>query len=343
MSETKPPLRVALLALPEAAPAALYGLQEVLGAAGRTWETLTGEPESARRLLDPVIVSRDGQVFASPLGPEIAVQASLAELDGCELVVVSDLVLGPADDPRGRWRDEAAWLRARREAGATICSICTGSVFLAEAGLLEGAEATSHWAVAPLFRRHYPQARLRQERILCAADAEQRIVTSGGASAWSDLALHLIARHCGETEARRMAKAFLIGDRSEGQLPFAALSRPMGHADELIRQVQCWIAECYAEPNPVSRMARHSGLADRTFARRFRAATGLSPVDYVQELRIEEAKQLLEATAEPTDAVGAAVGYEDPAFFRRLFKRRTGVTPARYRQRMQRYRAVGLA
>ena len=136
----------------------------------------------------------------------------------------------------------------------------------------------------------------------------------------------------------RTSKIFLFGDRSDGQLPFAKMARPSQHDDAVIADCQVWIADHYAAPNPVTRMVERSGLAERTFKRRFRAATGYTPVEYVQTLRVEEAKQQFETTALPTDEVGASVGYEDPAFFRRLFKRHTGVTPARYRQR---FRAVG--
>src|SRR5690606_13017428 len=181
----------------------------------------------------------------------------------------------------------------------------------------------------------YPAVRLRPERILCPDGPEHRIITGGGASSWEELALYLIARCCGEAEAVRIAKIFVLGDRSEGQLPFAAMGRPRRHDDAVIGTCQAWIAEHYPVPNPVARMVERSGLSERTFKRRFKAATGYAPVDYVQALRIEEAKQLLETTREPTDAIARQVGYEDPAFFRRLFKRRTGITPARYRQRFQ--------
>jgi transcriptional regulator GlxA family with amidase domain len=100
--------------------------------------------------------------------------------------------------------------------------------------------------------------------------------------------------------------------------------------------VQRWIVDHYQAPNPVASMVAHSGLSPRTFTRRFRAATGYAPIDYVQTLRIEEAKQLLEAEKTPVDQIAFEVGYEDPNSFRRIFKRLVGVTPARYRQRFAR-------
>ncbi|MCX2725666.1 GlxA family transcriptional regulator [Roseibium salinum] len=218
-------------------------------------------------------------------------------------------------------------------AGAVVCSICTGTLFLAEAGLLYGLEATTHWSVAPFVREHYPDVRLRPERLLCPAGTGHRIVTAGGASTWSELGLYLTARFAGDTEARRMSKLFLIGDKSDGQLPFAVMARPHQHTDAAIAAAQVWLGDNYTTGNPVARMAEIARLPERTFSRRFRKATGYGPVEYVQALRLEEAKQMLETTAEAVDAVALAVGYADPVFFRRIFKRSVGVTPARYRQR----------
>jgi len=328
------PVRVSLLALPETTPATLLGLYEVLRAVGVTWREMTGEAVEARRL-ETRIVACDSEPFASPLGTAIVPDAAIGDVVRSDIVIVTDLALAPDGDPHGRWPDEARWTARQLDQGATVCSVCTGSVFLAEAGLLDGLEATTHWIATDLFRRHYPAVKLRPERILCPGGPEHRLVTAGGASSWEDLALYLIARFSGEAEARRIAKLFVLGDRSEGQLPFAALGRPRQHDDAAVGACQVWIADHYDEPNPVARMVEQSGLATRTFKRRFKAATGYTPVDYVQTVRIEEAKQLLETTDEATDRIARAVGYEDPAFFRRLFKRRTGVTPAKYRNRFQ--------
>lgn len=333
MTPSRPPLTVVLLALPETTPAALYGLHEVLGGVGSSWSALTGEAEAADRRFRPLIATGDGASIASPAGVRIHVETALDGVGQPDIVIVSDLAVDLASDPRGRWPVESAWIRACYHRGALVCSVCTGSVFLAEAGLLDGLPATTHWAAARLIGDHYPGVCLEAARILCPAGPEHRIVTAGGASSWTDLALYLIARFCGAAEARRIARVFLIGDHGDGQLPFAAMARPRQHDDALIAQVQQWIAGHYDMANPVARMAARAGLPDRTFARRFRRATGYSPVAYVQALRIEEAKQLLEASDVATDEVAAAVGYEDAASFRRLFKRLVGVTPSRYRQR----------
>lgn len=333
-----PPLKICLLALPETTPGTIYGLHEILASVGTAWREATGE-DIPVRAFQARIVSTDGQAFPSPTGVPITPQACLEDEAAPDIIIVTDLALAFDDDPQGRWAEAAAWVRGRFERGAIVCSVCTGSVFLAEAGLLDGLEASSHWGVARLFADHYPRVKLCAERILCPAGPEHRIVTGGGAGAWSELALYLIARFSEPAEAVRVAKLFILGDRSEGQLPFAVLGRSARHQDATIAQCQEWLADHYTRANPVALMVTRSGLPERTFKRRFRAATGYTPIDYVQALRIEEAKRVLETTHEAADAVAHHVGYDDPSYFRRLFKRMTGVTPARYRQR---YRSVGL-
>lgn len=330
------PVRVAILALPETTPMAVHGLYEVFSAVGWMWERLTGEAATVRRI-QPRIVAMARTPILSAVGTPIQPQATLDEAPDCDIVIATDVALPLPAGATAGWAPAADWIRRQLQAGAIVCSTCTGSLFLAEAGLLDGRDAASHWSAADLFRDRYPQVRLHLERILCDGGLDGRLVTTGGASSWQDLALYLIGRCCGPAEAARIARIFLIGDRGDGQLPFAAMTRPRRHDDAVVSDCQAWIAAHYEAPNPVTRMVQRSGLPERTFKRRFRNATGYTPVAYVQALRIEEAKQMLEAGDATTDAIAAAVGYEDPTFFRRLFKRSAGITPAQYRQR---YRGI---
>jgi len=325
-------LSIALVALPEASGAVLYGIREVLMSVGGAWETLTGEPDRSRRM-DVRIVAGSSQPAACALGVPVRPDTAFSDARRFDVVIVPDLAVDAGFDPRGRWPEAGAWLRSQSQHGAVVCSVCTGSILLAEAGLLDGLVATTHWGASRLFTSCYPSVKLAPERILVPTGPEHRVVTSGGSASWADLVLYLIARFRGREQAVRTAKVFLLGDRSDGQLPFSAMMRPQRHGDGIIDDCQTWIAEHYAVPSPVTAMIERSGLAGRTFKRRFRTATGYTPIEYVQTLRIEEAKHLLETTAKPTEEVGAAVGYRDPSSFRRLFKRLTGVSPARYRQR----------
>lgn len=324
-----------LVAVPETATGVLHGLYEVLSFVGSGWEMLTGWPPGPRRFL-PRIVSGSRDSFRNVIGVPIAPDLSFAEAKRADIVIVGDLAVARDEETRGRWPAAVAWLREQHAQGALVCSVCTGSMMLAEAGLLDGLEATCHWAAADQIRARYPEVRLRPERVLVAAGEGHRLVTSGANASWTDLVLYLVARFCGEEEARRTAKLFLFGDRSIGQAPFAARVRPRQHDDAAIAAAQDWIAEHVAEANPVAGMTTASGLTSRTFKRRFEAATGYVPLDYVLSLRMEEAKQMLETSDASIDAVAEEVGYAEPAAFRRIFKRATGISPVQYRQKFRR-------
>lgn len=327
-------ISVCLVAVPETATGVLHGLYEVFTYVGSGWELLTGWPQGPRKF-QPHIVASSRAPFRNVAGLPIAPDLSLPEAKQADIVIVADLAVGRDETTRGRWPDVTDWLRRQHAQGALVCSVCTGSLMLAELGLLDGQEATCHWAATDQIRSRYPAIRLRPERVLVSSGTEHRIVTSGGNASWTDLALYLVARFCGEDEARRTAKLFLFGDRSSGQAPFAARVRPPQHDDAAIATAQVWIADNYAAPNPVAGMTTASGLATRTFKRRFEAAAGYSPLDYVLSLRMEEAKQMLEASDKPIEAIAEDVGYTEPAAFRRLFKRSTGITPLQYRQRFR--------
>lgn len=327
-------ISVCLVALPEASAGVLNGLYEVLSFVGSGWEMFTGWPPGPRRFA-PRIVAVDRQPFRNQVGLPITPDLSFAQAERTDIVIIPDLGIGRDADPRGLWPEAVAWLRQQHAQGAVLCSVCTGSLVLAEAGLLDGESATCHWAAVEQFRMCYPAVRLSPERVIVPAGAEHRLITAGGSASWTDLVLYIVARFCGEEEARRTAKLYLFGDRSDGQLPFAARVRPRQHDDAAIGQAQEWIARHYGVANPVAGMARVSGLAPRTFERRFQSVTGYAPLDYVQSLRIEEAKQMLETTDAPIEDIAAEVGYREPGAFRRLFKRGTGIAPNQYRQRFQ--------
>lgn len=330
---------VCLLAAPEMATGVLNGLYEVFSFVGPGWGLLTGWPPGPRQFL-PRIVAESAAPFRNVAGLPIAPNLSFAEAKRADIVIVGDLAIGRDEETRGRWPAATEWLRRQHAQGALVCSVCTGSLMLAEAGLLDGAEATCHWAAVDQMRSRYPAVRLRAERVLVTAGEGHRLVTAGGMASWTDLALYLVARFCGEEEARRAAKLFLFGDRSDGQLPFAARVRPRQHDDAAVAAAQLWIADHYAGEAPVAGMTRISGLAPRTFIRRFHAATGYAPLDYVQSLRIEEAKQMLETTDAAIDAIAGEVGYTETSAFRRIFKRATGIAPLTYRQRFRHVAAI---
>ena len=324
--------RVALFAAPETSPAILFGLYDVLGSVGAVYPDMTtGEPGDA--LIDLRIVAAEREPFRCFGNILVEPHASIEDGETFDVVIVCDLYTPITSAPRGRFVREVEWLRQMHAGGSLIASVCTGSLLLAEAGLVDGRTCAGHWAYADLFRAEYPAVDFDESAILVLAAEADGVVTAGGVTAWQDLALHLVARLCGPEHAIRTAKVHLLATHDDGQLPFAAMVRRTDSKDASIARCQAWISENYASENPVAAMAGSSGLLPRTFGRRFRAATGHRPIEYVHAVRIEEARKILEASAVGVDEVGFSVGYEDPTFFRRLFKRRTGLTPAAYRRK----------
>jgi transcriptional regulator GlxA family with amidase domain len=303
----------------------------VLAATGNLWQTLVGSgPE--RSLIRPRIVSPTTAPFRC--GNEIPVvpELGLAGDPMAGVVILPEIWLRPDETIKGRYPDVMEWLRRSYRRGATIYSACSGSIMLAESGLLDGREATSHWGYEELFRRQYPNVQFRPESALTFADRAGRIVTAGGTTSWHDLAIHIISRHCGAGEALRIAKVYLLKSHGEGQLPYASLVRRHHHADAVVRSCEEWLGRHFRMSNAIARAVRASNIPERTLKRRFKAATGSTLIEHVQRLRVEEAKRQLESGDAPIDEIGAEVGYEEPAFFRRLFKRHTGLTPGEYRR-----------
>lgn len=330
MANTRPPVETLLVAVPETAGSALYGLLDVLSAAGSVWQTLLRTPPAA--LFRVRIASPSRKPFKCGYGVPVEPTVAIEDDPAADIVIVPELWLGPDEDPRDRYPVLVDWLKRRYAAGTHLYSACSGALLLAATGLLDGRDATSHWGYKDLFTRRYPQIRFKPEPNLCFADTAGRIVTAGGTTSWHDLALHVIARHASPGEALRIAKVYLMKWHSDGQLPYEPLIRPQPHADAVVKSCEAWLAEHYREPAAVARAVARAKIPERTLKRRFKAATGLTLIDYVQNLRIEAAKQLLETSDRAVDEISYEVGYEDASFFRRLFRRRTGVAPAQYRR-----------
>lgn len=325
--------RIALLAAPETSPSVLYGLYDVLLSVGAVFPDMTtGEPGDA--LLDVSIVAATGEPFRCFGNILVEPHAALADVGEVDVAIVCDMYTPIDTAPRGRYAVEIDWLRRMHRQGALIATVCSGSLLLAEAGLLDGRSCASHWAYRDLFRSAYPRIAFDSGSILDLGSEPDGLITAGGVTAWQDLALHVIARLCGPEHASRTAKVHLLAGHEDGQLPFSAMTQRARTSDAVIRDSLTWISEHYATPNPVTAMAERSGLTRRTFARRFQAATGLRPIEHVHALRMEGARQLIETGGGAIDDVGYQIGYEDPTFFRRLFKRTTGLTPAAYRRKL---------
>lgn len=333
MSEQGELLRVSLIAIPEAVASTLIGIYDVLNALHLLSNFSDAIPGRSPIAVEIVGQERGPVDLAS--GVPLPVQRAVAEITDTDVVIVPSLLVPGGAWQTGRYGDLVDWVKGMHGQGATICSACSGLYVLAESGLFDGRDATIHWSYAGAFAKAHPAIRLHPERVLIAAGDGGRLVTSGASTSWHDLVLYLIARHAGLAAAQAVTKFFALQWHREGLAPYVVFSPPIDHGDAAIAKVQTWLSTHYSVAKPVDEMTRLSGLSERSFKRRFSQATGHSPIDYVQRLRIEEGKRRLERTTAPIEEIAWQVGYEEPAFFRRLFKRLTGISPGAHRRTFQ--------
>jgi transcriptional regulator GlxA family with amidase domain len=225
-------------------------------------------------------------------------------------------------------RAASAWLRAQWLGGATIGASCTGTFLLAETGLLDGRLATTSWFLAPLFRSRYPRVELRSELLLTR---DSRLLCAGAAMAQADLALAVVADKLGPTVAQRCMRYLLLDERSsQGRY---ALMHQLATEDPATARAEAWVRRHLAEDFSIADVARAVALGPRTLARRIERATGVSPIAFVQRIRVESALGLLETTPLSFGEIATRVGYDDPGALRRLLRRETGRGAREIRQK----------
>ena len=332
MTDTPTPLKVAILAVPEVTASTLFGMFDLFSSPGRDYAFITqGVPGEQR--MSPFIVARDKESFVAANGISVKANHSFRDAPQPDIVCIPDFFVNPGDSVSGQYDEEAKWLRETHDKGAVLASACSGAILLGEAGLLANCDATIHWGYVKSLTNNYPGVKVNLRQSLVLTGESRRILMAGGGTSWQDLALYIIARHVGLKEAIEVAKVYMLSWHDLGQQPFASLLSFHQSDDAIIQKCQLWVAENYRQASPVAAMISFSQLPERTFVRRFRKATGLSPLDYVHAMRLEEAKQMLETGNETIEIIALEVGYEDNGFFGRLFRKKVGMTPAQYRRR----------
>jgi transcriptional regulator GlxA family with amidase domain len=250
---------------------------------------------------------------------------------GLEAVAEADTVLVPGLRPP-QWPPPAAALDALRAAharGARVASICTGAFVLAQAGLLDGRRATTHWAHAERLARRYPAVTV-DPGVLYVDEGD--VLTSAGVAAGIDLCLHLVRRDHGAEVANAVARRIVVAPhRDGGQAQFVEAPLPPA-SDRGLQATRAWAAQRLREPLTVAALARHAACSERTFARRFRAETGTTPLQWLLGQRVLHARRLLEATDLPVEHVADEAGFGTAASLRSHFRRATATTPLAYRR-----------
>lgn len=236
--------------------------------------------------------------------------------------------LGPPADPSVQ-----QWLRRLAAAGSDLCAVGNGSYFLGEAGLLRNRPATTHWHYLDDFANRYPSAKLQRDYLITQSD---NLYCTGSVNAAADLIIHLIDRYWGATVARRAAQQF----SPESRRPFSRnayrIERSDLHGDENIALLQEWLARNMSKHLRLQDLCEQCGLSERSLLRRFRRATGHTPLRYLQRLRMELAQDLLQNSNLSIEEVSLQCGYVDASYFCKLFKAHTASSPGEYRQAVRR-------
>ena len=222
------------------------------------------------------------------------------------------------------------WFRRQYEQGTIIGASCSGTVLLAETTLLDGKKATTSWWLDGFFRERYPHVELHIDRVLVRND---RLITAGAMTSYVYLMLDLIERFAGKEIALSCAKVMLVDINKNHQIPYAILQTVMRNDDNEVLKAQYWLSEHLQQSIDIRELAEYLAMSYRTLLRRFKTATGETPMRFLQKIRIETAKHLFETTNLNLETVMERVGYSDPSSFSLLFKRLTRLTPREYRQR----------
>lgn len=220
------------------------------------------------------------------------------------------------------------WATRQWAAGAVIAANCTGTFVLAEFGLLDGRSATTTWWLERQFRERYPGVKLDTRQLMTDVD---RLMCAGGALTYQHLGLRIVERFCTQAIASLCSQTLLVGAGQMAQMPYVPLVGVRDHGDALVSRAQYKLQQDLRQPLSMSALADSLAVSQRTLIRRFKAALGIGPLTYLQNLRIEGAKQLLGATDLNVDTIIHEVGYADSSSFSRMFHERTGITPSGYR------------
>jgi transcriptional regulator GlxA family with amidase domain len=318
-------MQIAVLAVPDLFDSGLSAVLDILATAN----ALRADVATSVPPFDVTVTGTEASVRTGH-GLRLAT-TPLTELD-----TVPDLLVMPAvgcglRSPRQvvdvvRNHPALAHVAALHAAGSDLAAACTGTFFLAEAGVLDGLLATTSWWLGPAFRRRYTAVRLDESRTLAR---DGRVTTAGAAFAHIDLALSIVAQES-PALADLVARYLVIGDRPS-QAVSAVPSHLAGH-DPVVTAFERWVRDHIAGPLQISRAAAAIGVSERTLQRTTAAVLGMSPIDFVHEIRLDEATFLLRTTSQTVDAIAAAVGYQNTGTLRALVRRRRGTTIGALRQ-----------
>ena len=326
-------MKILVLASKKCVVSAVYGILDIFYAANYCQEQKYGV--GIKDTVDCQIVTINNKPVVGYNGIQI-MPTQLLDLDEVpDVIVVSSsvkMVIDCCEEDIDVPNQAAVsqWLKNCHQKGTVITSYCTGSFLLASCGFFQGKIATTHWRSADLFRRLFPYVRLDCDQLLIDSDD---VICAGGSMAYIDLSLYLIDKNIGKDIASECAKLMVFDPVRQKQSPYVSFQAQKSHDDKAILTAQEWLETHFKKDISMESLAEKVGLGSRTFKRRFKNATSENPINYLQRIRIEQAKDKLERTTDSINNIIWSVGYEDVSSFRQLFKRFTGLTPKDYRHK----------
>jgi transcriptional regulator GlxA family with amidase domain len=314
---------VTILGLNGASGTMITGPLDIFFLAGRLWNGIFNRKETP--FFEVEIVNSDGKPIACLGNISILPTRRMAEIGRSDLILIPSIA--DLDKTLEYHGDAIPWLRQQYDRGAQIAGMCTGTFFLAETGLLDHKTATTHWGFVDIFRERYPQINLIPERLITD---EVDLYCCGASNACFDLALYLVQKMVGREVALQTAKVFICDIDRIHQSEWAVFRFQKSHKDDLVLKAQAIMEKRYAEVN-IKNLADRIGISRRSLERRFKAATGETPLKYLHRLRVEAAKRIIETKNWAFDEIAYHVGYENSSYFRKVFTELCHITPKDYR------------
>ena len=329
MPDTKP-FEVIILGFDGVLGSVLAGALDLFSFTGVSWQRFLDQPVTPR--FNVQIASLGGVDIRCTNRLIVQAHCDISEVKRCDLLLIP--TIGDSID-KVLLQNEQLLPHIIRLAHtqADIASNCSGAFLLAKARLLNGKVATTHWGYAQKFKRDYPHVDLQENQFVTQAD---NIFCAAGGSAFYDLALLLIERYCGRELSTQVAKTQIIDSKRGNQHSYTTITLYKPHSDQLVKKVQEYIENNFRQVLSVNELAAQVNITPRTLNRRFQSALSLRPIEYIQAVRIEQAKRLLESKNVSIKSLADQVGYSDISSFTRLFKRATALTPKEYQNKFSR-------
>ncbi len=319
-------VKIGILALENCMKSSVTGPYDIFSVASFEWKRQ--HPDAPPHFFKPAIISDDGQPVICFNQTRITPDTATKDCGNLDIVFIP-VIFGNIDPILFNKR-LILWIKNQSQKGALICAACAGAFLAAETGLLDQRQATTHWFLSTDFQKRYPDVILKTEKMIVD---EGDIVTAGGVTAYMDLSLYMVRRFGSADLSAALSRLLLIDPVRQSQAPYTAFDFNTTHQDKAVLKAQIRMEKHLAQRMSVEQLADLAGLGLRTFTRRFKKATGDTPLVYLQRLRISKARTLLETTDHTVSEITWATGYEDVSSFRRLFARTTGLSPAAYRKR----------